>query len=101
MLTPKVNAGATYVWNETLSINALLNIDADIEFQSNGIKFTRIQIDKRNVGGVNYIKADESSSLVYDTTERTWANEAYRTIIFYGEPTLSLQLFLNDNAVKI
>lgn len=86
----------TWVLNESPSITRNTHIKVQIQFVSNGQTFSRIEIDRLTIGGIDY---DNVHAYVLGG-DTPWVLENYRKVTFATAPTGDLLTWLQSNAVK-
>lgn len=91
-------AGKTWLLNNHLTITG--SDSFDINFSSRNENYNKFVLKKNEITGVvlEFQLNTESFTPVYDNGN--WMDEAYKTVIFETEPTGSLLLWLQINAVK-
>ena len=92
--TVTAQISGTWVFNETLSEAADVGIGNNVAFTSNNEQYARINYSF--LAGLTY------GLLSVYTTDGGWINDAYRTITFNSEQTVSKKFYdwLNANAMK-
>lgn len=90
----------TWVLNENPTVNRNTFVDVQIQFVSNGQTFSRINIARVEVNGINYDDVWVYNAIGDETIGAHWVLENYRKVTFATAPTGDLLTWLQSNAVK-
>lgn len=95
--------GLSGVWIfETCVLDSISAMSQTVNFASNGRNYAKMTMWKSNWWYLKYIINDDNYTIVYDA-DRSWLNEAYRTVDFGSTPQTVSQAFytwFTANAVK-
>ena len=103
-LVGSATSGETWYFNDTIGMPDTDTLD--VNFTSNGAAYTRIYLyivtSPLIMRLLRYDNADSGSiQPVYVYTRKTWANEAYRTIVLDEPATGDVLAFFEANATKL
>lgn len=90
----------TWILNEHPTVNRNTFVDVQIQFVSNGQTFSRINIARIEVNGINYDDVHVYDAIGDETIGAHWVFENYRKVTFAIAPTGDLLTWLQSNAVK-